>query len=224
MVQCRQSMQIGFGRLNVRGVVPSVKQSGSFTDDRRSGNVRGGKFLSQPQAKPFGEWYSHGSRIRRFVGALQCHLIARDTAMDTKIHVLLDRKGREVYSIQADRTVYEAIAEMDARQVGGLIVKDGEEVVGIITERDYMRKVILQGRTSKETAVETIMTRELVSITPDHTVEEAMRLMTERRCRHLPVFKDGHLEGMLSIGDLVKDVIASQEFEIHVLHDYISCR
>ena len=144
--------------------------------------------------------------------------------MDTKIKVLLDRKGHEVYSIQADRTVYEAIAEMDARHVGGLIVKDGEEVVGMITERDYLRKVILKGRSSKETAVETIMTRELVSITPDHSIEDAMRLMTEKRCRHLPVFKNGQLDGILSIGVLVKAIIESQEFELQVLQDYISSR
>ena len=147
-----------------------------------------------------------------------------DTAMDTKIQALLDRKGHEVYLIQANQTVYEAIAEMDARHVGGLIVKDGEKVVGIITERDYMRKVILKGRSSKETAVETIMTRDLASITPDNTVEDAMRLMTEKRCRHLPVFKDGQLVGIVSIGDLVKAIIAGQEFEIHLLHDYITCR
>lgn len=144
--------------------------------------------------------------------------------METKVQALLAMKGHEVYSIQAVQTVYEAIREMDARHVGGLIVKDGEQVVGIITERDYMRKVILKGRSSKETAVETIMTRELVSITPDHTIEDAMRLMTEKRCRHLPVFKDGQLDGILSIGDLVKAIISSQEFEIRVLHDYISGR
>jgi CBS domain-containing protein len=156
--------------------------------------------------------------------ALQHRLLPGDIAMDTKIQDLLDRKGHAVYSIQTGRTVYEAIAEMDARHVGGLIVKDGDEVVGIITERDYMRKVILKGRSSKETAVEMIMTRELVSIAPDDTIEHAMRLMTEKRCRHLPVFKDGQLDGILSIGDLVKEIIASQEFEIHVLHDYISGR
>ena len=144
--------------------------------------------------------------------------------MDTKIQTLLDRKGHEVYSIQADQTVYEAITEMDAKHVGGLIVMDGEEVVGIITERDYLRKVILRGRSSKETTVETIMTRELVSITPDYTVEDAMKLVTEKRCRHLPVFKDGQLDGILSIGDLVKAIIVSQEFDIQVLHDYISGR
>ena len=144
--------------------------------------------------------------------------------MDTKVQALLDRKGHEVYSIRADQTVYEAITEMDAQNVGGLIVKDGEKVVGIITERDYLRKVILRGRSSKETAVDSIMTRNLVSITPERTVAEAMKLMTEKRCRHLPVFKDGQLDGILSIGDLVKAIIASQEFEIQFLQDYISGR
>lgn len=144
--------------------------------------------------------------------------------MDTKIQNMLDKKGHEVYSIQADQTVYEAITEMDAQNVGALIVKEGDEVVGIITERDYMRKVILRERSSKETAVETIMTRNLVSITPDQTIKDAMTLITEKRCRHLPVFKDGQLAGILSIGDLVKAIIASQEFEIQVLHDYISSR
>ena len=144
--------------------------------------------------------------------------------MDTKIQNLLDKKGHDVYSIQADKTVYEAITEMDVRNVGGLIVKKGEEVVGIVTERDDMRKVIRRHRSSKETAVEKIMTRTLVSITPDQTIREAMTLVTEKRCRHLPVFKDGQLVGILSIGDLVKALIATQEFEIQVLQDYISSR
>ena len=144
--------------------------------------------------------------------------------MDTKIQTLLDRKGHAVYSIQAKQTVYEAIAEMDANNVGGLIVKDGEQVVGIITERDYTRKVILLGRASKETAVESIMTRELVTITPDQTVKDAMTLITKHRCRHLPVLKDGQLDGILSIGDLVKSIISGQEFKITVLQSYIDGR
>jgi CBS domain-containing protein len=144
--------------------------------------------------------------------------------MDTKIQALLDKKGHEVYSIRADQTVFEAIFEMDARHVGGLIVMDGARVVGIITERDYLRKVILRGRSSKETAVETIMTRDLESVTPEDTVEDAMRLMTEKRCRHLPVLKGGQLEGIVSIGDLVKAIIAGQESEIQIFKDYISGR
>ena len=144
--------------------------------------------------------------------------------MDTKIKALLDRKGHKVLSIGPGQSVYEAISEMDAEHVGSLIVMDGEEVLGIITERDYLRKVILRGRSSKETSVETIMSRNLVSISPDHTVEDAMSLVTEKRCRHLPVFEGRQLIGILSIGDLVKWVIASQKFEIHVLEDYISSR
>lgn len=144
--------------------------------------------------------------------------------MQIKIQALLDRKGHDVHSIRADQTVFEAIAQMDALQVGGLIVKDGARVVGIITERDYLRKIILLGRSSKETTVETIMTRHLESVTPDDSVEDAMRLMTDKRCRHLPVFKNGELDGIVSIGDLVKAIIEGQEFEIQVYKDYISSR
>ena len=144
--------------------------------------------------------------------------------MDTRVQSLLDKKGHEVYSIQANQTVYEAIAEMDARNVGGLIVKDRGEVVGIITERDYTRKVILRDRSSKDIAVRTIMSRNLVTITPDCTVREALAVVTEKRCRHLPVFRDRQLDGILSIGDLVKCIIATQQFEIGILEDYISSR
>ena len=144
--------------------------------------------------------------------------------MDNTLQRLLDKKGHEVYSIQANQTVYEAIAEMDQRNVGGLIVKDDEKIVGIITERDYTRKVILKGRSSKETPVEAIMTRDLVTVTPEHQIQQAMALMTEKRCRHLPVFKDEHLVGMLSIGDLVKAIIADQELQIQILKDYVSGR
>ena len=110
---------------------------------------------------------------------------------------------------------------MDQRNVGALIVKEGEKVVGIITERDYTRKVILKGRSSKETPVEAIMTLDLVSVTPEYKIQEAMALMTERRFRHLPVFKDEQLVGMLSIGDLVKAIIADQELQIQILKDYV---
>lgn len=144
--------------------------------------------------------------------------------MDNTLQRLLDKKGHEVYSIQANQTVYEAIAEMDQRNVGGLIVKDDEKIVGIITERDYTRKVILKGRSSKDTRVEAIMTRDLVTVTPEHQIQQAMALMTEKRCRHLPVFKGEHLVGMLSIGDLVKAIIADQELQIQILKDYVSGR
>ena len=142
--------------------------------------------------------------------------------MDNRLQTLLDKKGQEVYSIQAKQTVYEAIAEMDERNVGGLIVKDDKKVVGIITERDYTRKVILKGRSSKETPVETIMTRDLLCVNPENTIREAMALMTQKRCRHLPVFEAEQLVGMISIGDLVKVIIADQELQIQILEDYVS--
>ena len=123
-----------------------------------------------------------------------------------------------------ERWLFEAITEMDAKNVGALIVKEGDKVAGIISERDYLRKVILKGRSSKETLVETIMTRDLLFVTPKHSVHEAMALMTHKRCRHLPVFKDKQLVGMLSIGDLVKAVIADQELQIQILEHYVSSR
>ena len=144
--------------------------------------------------------------------------------MDTSIEAVLDRKGRSVYSIQVGKSVYEAIAEMDSRNVGALIVMDEHEVVGIITERDYLRKVILKGRSSKDTPVATIMSRNLVSIRPEDSVLHAMALMTDKRCRHLPVFKNGQLDGIVSVGDLVKTIIAEQQFKIKMLEDYISAR
>jgi CBS domain-containing protein len=144
--------------------------------------------------------------------------------MEITIQSLLDKKGHHVYSIGAQQTVYEAISVMDERNVGALIVNEGERVVGIITERDYTRKVILKGRASKETPVETIMSRDLVIIEPDRTVKEALAIMTQKRCRHLPVFKGSQLLGILSIGDLVKEIIAGQEFQIQLLEDYITAR
>ena len=142
--------------------------------------------------------------------------------MDNTLQPLLNKKGQQVFSIQASQTVYEAIAEMDARNVGALIVKDGDRVAGILSERDYLRKVVLKGWSSKDLTVERIMTRDLVSVTPQHTIRQAMTLMTDKRCRHLPVFDGEELVGMLSIGDLVKAIIAGQEQQIQILEDYLS--
>ena len=144
--------------------------------------------------------------------------------MDISVKTVLDKKGHDTFSIQAKQSVYEAIAEMDAHNVGALLVKGGDKVVGIITERDYTRKVILKCRASKDTPVETIMTRGLVVVSPTDSVKDALKLMTERRCRHLPVFDGDQLVGMLSIGDLVKEIIAGLEFENQILEDYIHSR
>lgn len=135
---------------------------------------------------------------------------------------LLDRKGRQVISIGPDEPVLEAVRAMADRHVGALMVLDTDgKVAGIISERDYARKVVLQGRSSHDTPVRAIMTASVISITPDATVHDAMRVMTERRIRHLPVTVGERLEGVVSIGDLVKVVMELQQAEIDTLQAYI---
>lgn len=134
---------------------------------------------------------------------------------------LLDAKGRETHTIGPDARVIDALKLMAEKGVGALIVTDGGRLAGVISERDYARKVILQGKSSHEIAVRDIMTDKVVTVQPRHTVEECMALMTEKRIRHLPVLEGGRLIGVLSIGDLVKEVIAEQEATIRQLESYI---
>ncbi|MGF6448192.1 CBS domain-containing protein [Paraburkholderia youngii] len=126
-----------------------------------------------------------------------------------------------VYTIGADDSVYEAIRLMAEKGIGALVVTDGDSIAGIITERDYARKVVLMDRSSKATPVRDIMTKAVRFVRPDQTTEECMALMTERRMRHLPVIENDRLIGMVSIGDLVKDIIAEQQFTIQQLEFYI---
>jgi CBS domain-containing protein len=135
---------------------------------------------------------------------------------------VLRGKGREVHSVPPTISVYEALEIMAEKEIGALLVIDRGRPAGMISERDYARKVILQGRLSRETAVAEIMSSELVSVTPRDTVDECMRLMTENRIRHLPVMENGEVAGMISLGDLVKCIIDSQEAEIRQLHAYIA--
>lgn len=135
---------------------------------------------------------------------------------------LLDRKGRRVFSIAPDASVYSAIEEMAERGIGALVVLDHGRLAGILSERDYTRKVILAGRSSRETAVGEIMSTDLVTVTPMDGVGHCLRIMTDHRVRHLPVVSNGVVVGVLSIGDLVKQVIAEQEDTIDQLHSYIA--
>lgn len=135
---------------------------------------------------------------------------------------LLGRKGREVWSIAPESTVYQAIVMMAEKGVGALLVLHEGQLSGIVSERDYTRKVILKGRSSKEERVEEIMTRDVVTASPETTVEEGMRLMTERHIRHLPILDSGAVVGVISIGDLVKWIISAQEETIQQLASYIS--
>jgi len=144
------------------------------------------------------------------------------TALVETISVLLERKGNQVWQVSPTSTVFEAIAEMAARSVGALPVVAQGILVGIVSERDYARKVILQGRSSQHTLVREIMTPSPITVTSGHTVDQCMRIMTANRVRHLPVVDEDTLTGIVSIGDLVKAIIATQEFTIDQLHTYIS--
>lgn len=135
---------------------------------------------------------------------------------------LLQGKGGEVYHVAPGASVLDAIREMAQRHVGALLVMDNDALVGIVSERDYARKVILMDRSSKTTAVADIMSAPVITVAPTATVDECMRIVTERRVRHLPVIEDGKVMGVLSIGDLVKAVIDEQAREIEQLQNYIA--
>jgi CBS domain-containing protein len=137
---------------------------------------------------------------------------------------VLKRKGSEVWAVTPDHTVYEAIERMADKAVGALLVVAESKLVGVISERDYARKVILKGRSSKTTLVKEIMTSPVIFVTSDRTVDECMDIMTRNRIRHLPIMQNEKIIGVVSIGDLVKWVVSEQEETIEQLHNYISSR
>jgi CBS domain-containing protein len=137
------------------------------------------------------------------------------------VSFILRKKGTDVWSVPPDATVYDAMQMMADKDVGALLIMDGSEFVGVVSERDYARKVILQGRSSKETPVREIATETLITITPECSVDEAMRLITTNRIRHLPVICEGKVHGMISIGDLVQWISFAQDQTIEQLEHYI---
>lgn len=140
----------------------------------------------------------------------------------TFIRQLLEKKGYDVWSISPEASVYDALLLLADKNIGALLVLDEGELVGILSERDYARKVALHGKTSMKTPVREIMTERVFAVRPRNTVEEAMALMTEKHIRHLPVVEEDEIVGVISIGDLVKSIIAEQEFMIQQLESYIS--
>jgi CBS domain-containing protein len=140
-----------------------------------------------------------------------------------RIQDILDQKAtREIFTIDPDETLFGAVVKMVEHNVGALLVTSQDRLVGIVTERDYLRFVCAQGRTARETPVREIMTRTVIYVTPSSTVDEAMAIMTEKRIRHLPVLKDGALQGVVSIGDAVKQHAILREFQIRTLQEYIA--
>lgn len=140
----------------------------------------------------------------------------------TTVGNLLTIKGREIWSVAPDNSVFEALEMMAEKNVSGLLVLENDKLVGIFTERDYARKLILKGKFSKNTKVSDLMTKNILYVEAQNTIEDCMKLMTAKRVRHLPVLDNSRLIGILTIGDLVKQIISEQQVTIHQLENYIS--
>jgi CBS domain-containing protein len=139
-----------------------------------------------------------------------------------RVKDMLRAKGHDVWSIAGGATVYQALELMAEKNIGAVLVVDAGNLAGILSERDFARKVDLQGKSCQDTAVEEIMTRRVVYVYPDQTAEECMALMTDKRVRHLPVVEGGQVVGVVSIGDVVKSIISEKEFIIEQLENYIT--
>ncbi len=139
----------------------------------------------------------------------------------TTVRQLLDQEGGKIWSINPDATVFDAVAKMAEKDIGSLVVMDGDELVGLITERHYARNVVLKGKTSPATPVRDIMEKDVFVVPLERSVEQCMALMTDKRVRHLPVVDGEKLIGIISIGDLVKSIIGDQQFIIGQLEHYI---
>ena len=158
-----------------------------------------------------------GTRCSRLIAWVRWLMEIRD-----QIRSILKEKGADVWSVHPSVSVYDAIATMSQKQVGALLVIEDRRLVGIVSERDYARKVILKGRSSKDTQVVEIMTSPVIYVTPQDTVEECMRMMTANRVRHLPVIEGEEVVGIVSIGDLVNWIISAQADTINQLYSYIA--
>lgn len=148
--------------------------------------------------------------------------------MDTRVSDILRQKGHDVVTGAPTDSVLECIATMVQHNVGSIVIVEGSSIAGIFTERDYLRRIALRGRTSRTTQVQEVMTRDVLYVEPPHTVEECLQIMTAHKCRHLPVVSDGAsdgaLDGIISIGDCVKQISRAAQLEVHSLKAYITGR
>jgi CBS domain-containing protein len=149
-------------------------------------------------------------------------VLSAPRSMTNIAHILASKPDGRVYTISPSASVFDAISLMAEKDIGALVVLEGENVIGMITERDYARKIVLMARRSQETTVREVMTAPVMFVRPAHGSEECMALMTEHRLRHFPVMNEGKLIGLISIGDLVKDIISEQKFTIEQLEHYIT--
>ena len=138
-----------------------------------------------------------------------------------KVKDITQAKGNQIYSITPDATVYSALEQLFEKNISALLVMEGEKPLGIFTERDYARKVVLKGKSSKATLIKEIMTSELITVEEDCSIEDAMRIMTNKHIRHLPVMAENKLAGIISIGDVVKQLLQEQQFIINNMENYI---
>lgn len=139
-----------------------------------------------------------------------------------KIATLLQQKGKNVFAVSPQASVFEALYLMAEKNIGAVLVMEGGELAGILSERDYARKIILKGKASQDTSVTEIMTKQVFTITPEHSLDECMGIMSDKRIRHLPVVENGVVTGMVSISDVVTAIIRLQKDTIEQLHNYIS--
>jgi len=142
----------------------------------------------------------------------------------TTVRHVLQAKGNQVYSVTPDTTVYDVLKVLAEKNIGAVLVMEGEKLVGVFSERDYARKIVLKGESSQNVKVKDVMTSVVACVNPDQPIEECMMLMTEKHVRHLPVMENDKLVGIISIGDVVKAVISDKEFTISQLHNYITGR
>ncbi len=139
-----------------------------------------------------------------------------------KINLILEKKGRQVFSVIAATSVFDALQVMMEKNISALLIMENEKLLGIFTERDYARKLILQGKSSKETKISEIMTPNLLTLTGNSTIDQCMEIMTDKKIRHLPVLENNYVIGMISIGDVVKFIIEDQKQTIEQLESYIA--